>query len=93
MSPNVPQSPHTAITLIKYGHDNNEEDVRMLQTALLWIYPSGLHINGVYGKKTEAQVKRFQEERELEVTGVVTPDLWNRICGEYRTRKARGEVA
>lgn len=91
LSPNVPQSPRTAITLIKYGQENSEEDVRMLQTALSGIYPSTLHINGVYGKKTEALVNRFQEERDLEVTGVVTPDLWNRICGEYRVRKARGE--
>jgi len=88
----VPQSPRTTITLIKCGHDNSDEDVRMLQTALLALYPTGLHTNGVYGKKTEALVRRFQEERELEVTGVVTTELWTRICGEYRLRKLRGEV-
>lgn len=91
-SPNVPQSPRTTITLIKCGQENNEEDVRMLQTALLGLYPASLHANGVYGKKTEALVRRFQEERELDVTGVVTGELWTRICGEYRTRKAKGEM-
>lgn len=91
-SPLVPQSPHTAITVIKTGQDNSEEDVRMLQTALLSIYPGSLHLNGIYGKKTEALVKRFQEERELDVTGVVTADLWMRICREHRMKKARADM-
>ena len=60
------------------------EDVRLIQVQLNRIgdnYPSipKLETDGVYGKETEAAVKRFQEIFNLTADGIVGKETWYKI--------------
>lgn len=55
-----------------------------LQQMLRVIYPNNtLNIDGIYGKETEAEVRRFQKEHGLPVTGVVDLATWDAIRAAY----------
>ncbi|HHU08631.1 MAG TPA: peptidoglycan-binding protein, partial [Intrasporangiaceae bacterium] len=57
--------------------------VTALQKAL-----GGLTADGVFGAKTEAKVKEFQQAKELTVDGVVNPNVWNALMGRSYTKTA-----
>jgi hypothetical protein len=58
----------------KVGSGSNA--VRRLQRALNAAADGGLVISGVFDRRTEAAVKRYQTSRELPSTGVVTSATW-----------------
>lgn len=55
-------------TLLRLGSQG--EAVKDIQT-LLNIFGASLVIDGIFGSKTEAAVKRFQEQNKLTVDGIV----------------------
>lgn len=55
-----------------------------LQQMLRVIYAdNSLNLDGVYGKETEAEVRHFQKDHGLPVTGVVDLATWDAICAAY----------
>ena len=65
---------------------NDENDVIMLQTALNRIFGAHLLTSGVFGRKTEEFVKKFQEMERVLQSGVVTEELWEAIWRKARER-------
>lgn len=55
------------------------EDVRRLQGTLNALDFGPLAEDGVFGKNTEAAVKRYQSSRGLSADGIVGPQTWARI--------------
>lgn len=62
-------SPHIK-TYIRYGAENDVEDVRKLETFLNEKQGESLIVDGVYGIEDVAAVKRFQQKFASEVLGV-----------------------
>lgn len=62
-------SPHIK-TYIRYGAENDVEDVRKLETFLNEKQGESLVVDGVYGSEDVAAVKRFQQKYSSEVLGV-----------------------
>ena len=60
-------------TLRKGGQGDEVADLQMLLSAK---YGAGLDIDGVFGAKTEAAVKAFQQAHGLTADGVVGPKTW-----------------
>jgi mannosyl-glycoprotein endo-beta-N-acetylglucosaminidase len=58
------------------------EQVKYLQ-AILNYYGYSLAIDGIFGKKTEDAVKRFQKSRHLRVDGIVGPKTWTALLTDY----------
>lgn len=58
------------------------EEVKQLQTLLSERFDIGLSVNGVFNKKTEAIVRRVQEELGEEVTGLATARLLAVLQGQ-----------
>ena len=48
----------------------------------------GLTADGVFGTRTEAAVKAYQQSKELTADGVVTPNVWNALMGKPYTKTA-----
>ena len=48
-------------------------DVKHLQTFLNWCINAGLKVDGSYGSKTKAAVKRFQKQYKLKQDGIFGP--------------------
>jgi len=57
-------------TYIRYGAENNVDDVRKLETFLNEKQGESLAVDGVYGAEDVAAVKRFQQKYASEVLGV-----------------------
>ncbi len=63
--------------------------IRLQNSLLLHGYDPG-NVDGVYGDGTEDAVRRFQSEQELEETGIVDDDVWDRLddmpifSGDYK---------
>lgn len=64
------------------SRDMQGEDVKKVQTQLaaLGLYDPGL-IGGTFGPITEATVKKFQLQNNLEVDGIVGPLTWKALGG------------
>lgn len=62
-------SPHIK-TYIRYGAENDVEDVRKLETFLKEKQGESLVVDGVYGAEDVVAVKRFQQKYASEVLGV-----------------------
>jgi peptidoglycan hydrolase-like protein with peptidoglycan-binding domain len=71
---------------LRIGAENDEEEVRILQIALSERYSLSLQANGHFSKKTEALVRRLQEDMDEEVTGVASPLLWEALMESHRVR-------
>lgn len=71
---------------LRIGMENDEEEVRLLQIALSERYSLSIKANGVFSKKTEALVRRLQADLGEEVTGVLSPELWEMLMGSHRVR-------
>lgn len=55
-------------------------DVVAVQRALNQIYPSApLVVDGWYGPQTERQVRRFQQDHDLVVDGIVGKETWQKL--------------
>jgi hypothetical protein len=63
-----------ARSFIKVGAGSNV--VRRLQRSLNAAASEGLSVSGVFDRRTEAAVRRYQGRRGLPVTGVVSPMTW-----------------
>lgn len=59
------------------GIEGHKEEVEFLQYQLFYAGYLGddiSEVDGVFGKKTEAAVRQFQKEHNIEVTGIVCPN-------------------
>ena len=66
--------------VLKCGGSTNEEiEVVRLQTLLNQALGEVLRVNGVFGKKTEACVKQFEELQGWAPTGVVSARVWEAL--------------
>lgn len=52
------------------------DDVKYIQNTLNYIYGPDLKVDGIFGSKTEAAVKQFQEDYGLVVDGIVGIQTW-----------------
>jgi N-acetylmuramoyl-L-alanine amidase len=69
-----PKLPDSAValypeTLINRG--SSGKDVKRIQSAL------SIHVDGIFGAKTEAAVKAYQKRHNLTADGIVGPQTWN----------------
>jgi len=71
---------------LRFGAENDEAETRILQIALSERYSLSLQANGHFSKKTEALVRRLQEDLDEEVTGVVSPLLWEELMEFHQVR-------
>lgn len=68
---------------MRRGADNNKKsEVETLQSALNEVLGTKAQIDGLFTRKTESLVKQFQESQGLEVDGIVTHDLWDRLMSK-----------
>jgi Putative peptidoglycan binding domain/N-acetylmuramoyl-L-alanine amidase len=67
--PSVPAYPGH---LIRRGNRGN--DVKLVQRRL-----GGLVVDGIFGPRTEAAVKRFQKVNKLAIDGIVGPRTWAKL--------------
>ena len=59
------------------------DDVKYLQQYLNHYFPSTpLVVDGIFGKKTEDAVKKFQKSRGLKADGIVGSQTWNELIYE-----------
>lgn len=72
---------------------NRGEDVAELQMLLRDAGLSPGSVDGIFGGKTEAAVRVFQQARSLEVDGIVGPQTWDTLLPEERpSDTSRGAV-
>jgi len=67
--------------------DNDPEDIKLVQMALNSSLGTRHKADGIFGKKTEALVKRFQEEAGMLVNGVVNKTVWDQLMMNYERKK------
>ncbi|MCM1217040.1 MAG: peptidoglycan-binding protein [Lachnospiraceae bacterium] len=70
-SPSTPNKEAKDMPLLKKG--SKGEDVKTLQKLL------GVDVDGIFGSKTEAAVKEFQQKNKLKVDGKVGPETWGKL--------------
>ena len=70
--------------ILKYKSPD-KKNVTLLQSILIYLdYDLGNHgIDGVFGKDTLAAVKKFQEQYNLKVDGIVGKETWNKLTEGY----------
>ena len=81
---------------MKLKPGDSSEDVRLLQEILVditEIYPTipEITVDGIYGEKTRAAVKRFQELMGIYDTGIVDNITWNKLLLIYSKKKAMND--
>ena len=74
------------------GIEGHKEEVEFLQYQLFYAGYLGddiSEVDGVFGKKTEAAVRQFQKEHNIDVTGIVCPntqtaldEIWENMMSE-----------
>lgn len=79
LTTNVP----TTFPILSKG--STGDDVKHLQSRLNYIYGSELEIDGIFGEKTEAVLKKFQRDYGLVVDGIAGSQTWNRLETIYST--------
>lgn len=83
---------HRALPQLRKG-TSTRGSVRKLQ-AMLNVHLGGadLRVDGGFGPKTDAAVRRFQQARGLGVDGIVGPKTWGALAGGLATQRrgARG---
>lgn len=55
------------------------EDIRYLQALIVFFYNIKIDIDGYFGPQSENAVKAIQKKFNLEETGIVDEELWERI--------------
>lgn len=81
------QIPPFKSSISRSKQDNDPEDVKLVQLALCTILNTKNKADGIFGKKTEALVKRFQEEAGMLVNGVVNKAVWDQLMMNYERKK------
>jgi peptidoglycan hydrolase-like protein with peptidoglycan-binding domain len=79
-----------------YGQGGGSAQVRAVQRRLRTAKQSPGPADGVFGRRTEAAVIRFQSNRDLAADGVVGPQTWRaleRARTRYVTRREAAKVA
>ena len=57
-----------------------DDAVRAVQAQLHYVYGYFyVHVDGVFGRKTEAAVRDFQHRHRLVADGIVGPATWNAL--------------
>ena len=80
-----------AYTALQYG--SKGEDVKRLQTALNGAgYNSGA-VDGIYGEKTEAALKSYQQANGLGASGALDEATYNSLYGQATQQPAQAEQA
>mmetsp|Transcript_27176 Transcript_27176/g.48784 ORF Transcript_27176/g.48784 Transcript_27176/m.48784 type:complete len:259 (+) Transcript_27176:485-1261(+) len=74
--------PCLSVILRRGNADNKRSEVETLQQALNEVLGLNAKVDGLFTRKTESFVKQFQERQGLEVDGIVTHDLWDRLMIE-----------
>ena len=69
--------PASAASVLRYGSRGTE--VRTLQSALNAVIDADLTVDGIFGRDTQAAVKRFQRASGLTADGVVGRKTWNAL--------------
>lgn len=57
------------------------EDVRRLQRELNQQLGGNLKVDGILGPRTEAAIRRLQQQRNLQVDGIAGPQTWGSLGG------------
>jgi hypothetical protein len=65
--------------VLRMGNSNLEAEVMKVQTLLNQALGGVLRVNGVFGRKTEACVKQFEEMQGWTPTGVVSAWVWEAL--------------
>jgi hypothetical protein len=73
------------------GRENKEEDVKKLQEALKKLGYDPGPIDGKWGEKTKAALKKFQKDHGLEDDGVAGPKTWEAINQALAELEGKGE--
>ena len=81
---NVPQWP-----LVRRGDEGHP--VKTLQD-LLNEHGAGLAVDGIFGPKTDAAVRKFQTDHHLTVDGIVGPQTWSAVIVTVRRGSAGDAV-
>lgn len=66
----------TSTTLPTLRRGSTGDDVVYVQRLLNDINKANLTVDGIFGDRTEAAVKSFQETNKLAVDGIVGPNTW-----------------
>jgi peptidoglycan hydrolase-like protein with peptidoglycan-binding domain len=76
------------MTMVQYGMRGKA--VVELQQALV---DQGyeLDVDGSFGDATDAAVREFQADNELDVDGIVGPETWAALAGEEEEEESEGE--
>ena len=80
--------PHRGLPQLNWG--SRGDDVKRLQRLLnVRVVPGPkLKLDGVFGNKTYAAVRAFQQGREIRVDGVVGPVTWAHLFGGHQVKRA-----
>jgi peptidoglycan hydrolase-like protein with peptidoglycan-binding domain len=73
----VATSTSTTYPILRKG--STGDDVKHLQNLLNYVYGPDLKVDGIFGAKTEAAVKKFQKDYGLTVDGIVGPKTWSML--------------
>jgi peptidoglycan hydrolase-like protein with peptidoglycan-binding domain len=70
-----------SLPILRLGSKGDE--VKYLQKYLNHYFPSTpLAVDGIFGKKTEDAVKKFQKSRGLKADGIVGSKTWSELIYE-----------
>lgn len=76
----VPEAPSFTRTIQRATPSMSGDDVLYLQRQLLVLgYNQPDNLDGIYGPRTQEQVRVFQEQNDLDADGVVGSDTWQRL--------------
>lgn len=79
-STTVPFDVLQSLPILRFG--STGDDVIRLQNRLN-DFGANLIVDGIFGSKTEAEVKNFQHRFGLTVDGIVGPLTWNALLHEF----------
>lgn len=79
--PPVPQEVPIAVQLLQVQEGNQGAPVKALQILLNGQAPYALQVDGIFGPKTQAAVRGFQNMEHLAVDGIAGVHTWGALLG------------